>query len=1745
MTRGGVLARQPVTAPPKRTVKSLPTKTPAGQQNADPEWTPRVFHGSPQEMVSLLVNAISTKYPDAGAEEWRFVVSTGSHLILFVGKKRKGTFQLDPKARQLPAGVFRSHDRHPEQLWVHRGDERTEWVPLRSEDEKKTVDFVIPAQIDEYLKLRGPSEGVVFLRAASTGGEAGAGGEGGGEKTTAEGEGGGEGGEAAPVIPDWAQLQFKVVRDRVSYERRHIRDMAGKGVGEQDPAAIERLLALAAVPSNVKLGTDGKDPVLMVEVPKNRGAIALTQGQGPGLLWERVQAVTRALNAGQKPARDAKPQDIVVGLPSEETPDPDKVAPNKEAYPAEIVNLGPATGIAYSVHRFQMNIDWTVEGQYATFAAFGPRAYNWDIFRLRTAIGALSKADEKSRKVGRGQAAGAELKGGFGEIGEDVEASVREEIIDPTTGTAIAVDAAVRSIGTLVRSFVSLASTPTNERGVKWEEPGTYVVRCLSARPPLSKEDAPENPVVRAPSVAFYPIRVMSAKDLATQLTAPAEVKSAEAKLAELTQKLAKATGDDRAAIEEEIAEQRAEIERLRAADETETGAHLDALDAQTDEQIAMTQMVADLRNITDDALKWKDLIPANTPALLKPPKMTADLLFGQVVGLHVQLSLSGRQPATVLEELRRVREQTRKQRGAVLEVAGEMTGPRFRPHMSFVPRSGGAALPLLMVLGEAAGDSAEGHRKWLLFDLSTPGHHDKYTGTSSALGAAGHAEAIRGAIMDFVRDVPYGRGTVGVRLPESLTKRVKPESINVAPTITATPGPSKRWESRLESIASAAATAALLVTGPVGIALGVVGGVAGGIVAAYRIHRRYEGGYLEMDLATAMDITAIVGAAVAPLGAWAGSVRAGAAAAGTATKWVAIAGRVERAVRVFGYLQLGSQIFVIPITLAQELAAIDQDKSLSPGERAARRAMAFLNATRAGLESLGTAHQMLADHVQVTDAPTPELPTAKPTETTTTRPAETTTQPREVETTRPAETAPRPEEITPPKEAPAPTTETPRPTETTTRPEPKPGEETVEPGGRTAAGTGEREPPQRTGSGVDANPAGRARAVELIEQRLRSGKRRQPEKSSQKVTQKDFDARPASADEALAIYDRVVAQSGGNEVGLFYNPNTGEFAVRAGTEFSVSPPEGEGWQAIVHLHPTPENVVIRRMPAPADVMGAVRAAMRTGSHTEFVQFVRPDGTVGYSRVEVTINPPRIKVELPGEPATHGHAGESPRMIDVTTPEAYAREYGSETSHLDPNSGLYRWIIRDLDAFYAALRSGRGHGAGEGRTAAGTVLSEPEAPGATRPGARQPGPVAPTETAPPPGFREELSGRRPDVEARFAEADEKFKNLKRKPEGAVAPSVAFDTAMATLERRGMGPEGRAAVERLLQPGRGQKELSASRLKRVSEAMQFVAELVEQRPDLLEPEGQVHYRTQIRELADMIKTAYQQGRTLEGTRLSRPDSPELADAMRRMNQAIDEQSRSPIRDPVAKLLELLTLRDQVSQVAGEILRSYGPKFTATPETVGPRRRARDSLVRGVPERPISVEASGVVGEPIARDLPGLGLEEYMLAPRKLEKLPTRTEGLGEQLAQLLRGWHRAHLIGPGFGTELFTGLMLAPEDVNLRVQNDGVEHFIRTAAAHEDVAEVNVSARAEGRRLEVPLKKGTADVDVLSRVEYKITVELKAAVEGQGASRTYDVVIEIGPPPEGTIRVDSTIPADAPGGDVLATFPRITPVTAPP
>jgi hypothetical protein len=98
-------------------------------------------------------------------------------------------------------------------------------------------------------------------------------------------------------------------------------------------------------------------------------------------------------------------------------------------------------------------------------------------------------------------------------------------------------------------------------------------------------------------------------------------------------------------------------------------------------------------------------------------------------------------------------------------------------------------------------------------------------------------------------------------------------------------------------------------------------------------------------------------------------------------------------------------------------------------------------------------------------------------------------------------------------------------------------------------------------------------------------------------------------------------------------------------------------------------------------------------------------------------------------------------------------------------------------------------------------------------------------------------------------------------------------------------------------------------------------------------------------------------------------------------------------------------------------------------------------------------------------------------------------------------------------------MLAPEHVNLDLQNKGVEEFIRRAS--ESRPGVTVKAVAEGTAIKIPLQGGGAEtINVLRSVSYEINVPSTLAGKGQ----TFRVVIEISDPPNGVGKVVlNTIP----------------------
>jgi hypothetical protein len=367
-----------------------------------------------------------------------------------------------------------------------------------------------------------------------------------------------------------------------------------------------------------------------------------------------------------------------------------------------------------------------------------------------------------------------------------------------------------------------------------------------------------------------------------------------------------------------------------------------------------------------------------------------------------------------------------------------------------------------------------------------------------------------------------------------------------------------------------------------------------------------------------------------------------------------------------------------------------------------------------------------------------------------------------------------------------------------------------------------------------------------------------------------------------------------------------------------------------------------------------------------------------------------------------------------------------------------------------------------------------------------------------PSLRSGLAARDPDVAKHFA--DSKM-------------GARFDAAMAELERAGLGAEGRALVDSLFDPAGNRKKVSRTHFDEAVGTVIHLAGLLRQRPDLASATGQARSRAALVDLAGKVVGAYRKGQTLDGRPLRDPADADLRAVMGDLDNAFVAQKAATGGDPVTRLKALLDLHEKVVR-AGETLRVHDPRFRVTENIVG---AARDgTFLPGTQEHDISVRATGSPGEPLSRDLPGVGFEKEHLTPTNIADLKTDPPGLAQELADRVPGYQRAHLIGPGFGGELREGLMLAPEHVNQVLQNRYVEDFIRTAQGAG--VDMTVTTTAQGRRIDVPLEGGgTRAIDILRSVEYQIagTIDGKQAI--------FTVRIEVPDTPGATPKMTTNLP----------------------
>jgi hypothetical protein len=148
-----------------------------------------------------------------------------------------------------------------------------------------------------------------------------------------------------------------------------------------------------------------------------------------------------------------------------------------------------------------------------------------------------------------------------------------------------------------------------------------------------------------------------------------------------------------------------------------------------------------------------------------------------------------------------------------------------------------------------------------------------------------------------------------------------------------------------------------------------------------------------------------------------------------------------------------------------------------------------------------------------------------------------------------------------------------------------------------------------------------------------------------------------------------------------------------------------------------------------------------------------------------------------------------------------------------------------------------------------------------------------------------------------------------------------------------------------------------------------------------------------------------------------------------------------------------------------------------------------------------------------------LQGYTLGEGGIRALATDPPGLADRLADVVAGWERAHMVGPGFGSEEFLGIMLAPWGVNQVAQRQGIEAFLRWARDNGYTTDPFI--RAAGRRLAIPLEGGGYDyVDILTSIHYEIP-------RAGALALTFDITVQ----PDGSWTVVHNLPPVASCADI--------------
>jgi hypothetical protein len=678
-------------------------------------------------------------------------------------------------------------------------------------------------------------------------------------------------------------------------------------------------------PDSVKVWSDETGVYATVTVDKAKTTIAVNDEDSVEDVDDRIADAADALREARDPEKSDRVDNKVkttgfVGKP-DKAPEMAHHDANLAAYPAQLIDYDPDITVPGSISRFEMKLDYTSAGGALidqVTARMQNFSYYWELLNV-TKLGPNAQEAAGLSKVGSGEQqtnwkvtkrdVGAEGERVVEDTGNEMDelAASRMPLEAKATWVAvIGVSNVVRMAGSAISSFISVATKPLNEQRITWDNEGDFLVRCVAT--PSHDDDAK---FIRASSWATQLVRVEKIHRRAASVA-----DSTEKQIADLEAQKAKAATDaEKAGLDKKIEALRQTLTKTTA------------------------ELGGDALRSVNQRLEVAEMLDAANAARTKREDRDPRVRL-----LAVQLELQHIELHDYLESLRGQQTEIQGRLKLSNKVVDErMPLGNYHPRVVLISEENGQTYDLLTVLGEAQG-SAEGHRHYLLADVTTSNPHDRYVyeGESSQTGIAGHSEAIRNAFVDFRENNGYGRGTIAIRLPSTLTAAVGGE-IQIEPEMRSAPGSRARVIQRLKDLATAAEIASVFVTGPAGLAIGTIGGIAGAIVAIDSIQRRRQGvDFSWLSFQTIMDISSVVGG-VAGVG-------------GLVTK------RLQGVLHVFGVAQLASQGVIIPVQLEMALGDIEEQLRsgrISEGEAAARRAEAFLQAVRSGVVTTVTAARM------------------------------------------------------------------------------------------------------------------------------------------------------------------------------------------------------------------------------------------------------------------------------------------------------------------------------------------------------------------------------------------------------------------------------------------------------------------------------------------------------------------------------------------------------------------------------------------------------------------------------------------------------------------------------------------------------------------------------------------------------------------------------------------------------------------